>query len=715
MEREARRVETVLACSWPAARAGEALEMLARRGGLVRGPLPARGEPTASPDGAAAGVVALAARRLGLETEAVRATHGEAGELLRSCGPALLTIPDPEGGEEPRLLAVLGCRRRRARVLTPQLTVRQVPVAEAAGWLTRELEEAASPRVERLLERLALAPRRRPKVRAALLAERLRKAPVREGWLLRLPPGSPFWRQLAHHRLGRLLVTFAACYALAYGLVLGSWWTLGRGALAGHLSHEWLWAWALLLLSSVLPRQWSGRAQARLAVGVGTLVKRRLLQGALELEPDEIRHQGAGQLLGRVIESESLQGYALIGGFLAVIGSLELAMASWVLARGAGGLMHAALLVLWMAALALAGWRFAVHRWRWTDDRMELTDELVESLVGHRTRLAQERRERWHLREDRLLEGYLASSRAMDRRRVVLGVTAFGWVAVGAAGLLPAFVAGASQTALAIAVGGVLLAAAAFDKLCRGGVALIGAAISWRQAGPILRAAARSLERPPAETAALALGWEESSQRALLTAENLVFRHPDRPRPVLDGCSFEIREGDRILIEGPSGGGKSTLAGILTHLRVPSSGLMLLGGLDRHTLGRETWRRHVVAAPQFHENHVFTETFAFNLLMGRGWPPAPGDLAEATEICRELGLGELLRRMPAGLLQLVGETGWQLSHGERSRLFVARALLQASQVVILDESFAALDPENLQRALQCALRRAPTLLVIAHP
>jgi ATP-binding cassette subfamily B protein len=56
-----------------------------------------------------------------------------------------------------------------------------------------------------------------------------------------------------------------------------------------------------------------------------------------------------------------------------------------------------------------------------------------------------------------------------------------------------------------------------------------------------------------------------------------------------------------------------------------------------------------------------------------------------------------------------------LSHGERSRLYVARALLQKSEVVVLDESFAALDPENLKRVLQCVLRRAPTLLVIAHP
>ena len=112
---------------------------------------------------------------------------------------------------------------------------------------------------------------------------------------------------------------------------------------------------------------------------------------------------------------------------------------------------------------------------------------------------------------------------------------------------------------------------------------------------------------------------------------------------------------------------------------------------------------------------MLTATFAFNLLLGRGWPPRPADLEDAEALCHELGLGDLLGRMPAGLQQMVGETGWQLSHGERSRLYIARALLQKAELVVLDESFAALDPETLRRALRCVLDRAPTLVVIAHP
>lgn len=63
--------------------------------------------------------------------------------------------------------------------------------------------------------------------------------------------------------------------------------------------------------------------------------------------------------------------------------------------------------------------------------------------------------------------------------------------------------------------------------------------------------------------------------------------------------------------------------------------------------------------------------------------------------------------MPGGIFQVVGETGWQLSHGERSRLFVARAVLQPPEVLILDESFAALNPETLRSTLECLFAVLP--------
>lgn len=149
-------------------------------------------------------------------------------------------------------------------------------------------------------------------------------------------------------------------------------------------------------------------------------------------------------------------------------------------------------------------------------------------------------------------------------------------------------------------------------------------------------------------------------------------------------------------------------------LRRPESGLLLLNGLYYHSL-KEGWHQLATEAPQFHENHILGGSLGFNLLMGRNWLASADEPEEARLLCVDLGLGELLQRMPSGMMQMVGETGSQLSHGERSRIFLARALLQNTQLTILDESFAALDPETLEKCLECALKRSRTLLVIAHP
>ncbi len=727
--------------AWPLERAEEALELLALESGLVRRTSPAADESDTSATSQAETQdeatslpdieprLTAVVDRLGLEIEAVDTPHDETEALIQNCGPALLRIVDPATGSESpqsanyRLLAVLGPRRRGVSILAPDLTVHRVSVSDVRDWLCREIEAPVLPKVERLLTQLQatvkVTPRRADRARQALLRERLRRARIRHCWLLRRQPGASFWQQMTAAGTVRHAAQFLGLYVIAYGLVLTSWWVLGQGALSGHLSRDWLLAWALLLITSVVPHQGSLWTQAKIAASVGTLLKRRLLQGALRLEPDEIRRHGAGQLLGRVIESEALQTHALQGGFLAILGGLEVAMSGWVLSQGAMGGLHLLLLGVWLLVVGVVGWRYLVRRQEWTDDRLAMTHDLVESLVGHRTRLAQERREDWHQREDRLLETYLGSSRRVDWQRALLAVSAFAWILIGIVGLLPAFVSGSASTAaLALSIGGVLLGFRAFSKLTRGFSYLAGAWISWQQAGPIFHAAGKAdAEGVGGVALSLAPRPEEGAGRGgkVLEAQDLVYRYPGRVRAVLDGCQLELFAGDRVLIEGPSGGGKSTLAGLLTRLRSPDSGLLLLGGLDPHTIPAAVWRRHVVAAPQFHENHVFTETFAFNLLMGRGWPPRRQDMADASAVCEELGLGELLQRMPAGLLQVVGETGWQLSHGERGRLFMARALLQGADIVILDESFAALDPENFQRALACALRRAPTLLIIAHP
>jgi ATP-binding cassette subfamily B protein len=704
---------------WPLDRLGESIEALAHQHRYalraVETPRPPEDLCGASESRLGAWIEA-AADELGIEAEAVEAPLAEVASLLWAVGPAIVFQP---GSEPPRFLAVVRGARRSVELLGPRGFSRCFPVEEVAALLCASVEAPLGPGVDALLESAGIPPRRRARARAALLRERLRKTPLRGAWLLREQPGASFWRRMVHSRLHRYLLAFVAAHAVYYGLYFGSWWMIGEGALSGHLDEGWLWAWALLLFTMVPFSLLATWAQGRLSIGVGSLLKQRLLHGVMRLEPDEIRHQGAGQFLGRVIESEAVESMALSAGFQGLIAFLEIVLAVSVLALGAGGALHVVLLLVWVAVTGSLGWRYFLRRRRWTEARVAMTNDLVERMVGHRTRIAQELRERWHDGEDQALERYISLSTAMDRTVALMGaLLPRGWLALGILGMAPAFVSGsATPGALAVGLGGVLLAGRAFSRLMQGIASVSGAAIVWEQVAPIFRAAARA-QAPGLPAFALATPgrWRRAAPaQPILEGHDLVFRYRQRGEAVLRGLSLQVREGDRILLEGPSGGGKSTLASLLVGLREPESGLLLLGGVDRKTLGPEGWRRRVVAAPQFHENHVLCETFSFNLLMGRGWPPHPDDIQEAEEVCRELNLGDLLARMPAGLQQMVGESGWRLSHGERSRLFIARALLQRAEVVILDESFAALDLETLEKSLRCVLKRAPTLLVIAHP
>ncbi len=651
-----------------------------------------------------------AATWLGIEAEAVHVTGADLPGFAANAGPAIVRVGTPDA---PRYLVVRAPRRGWVRVVTPELREVRVRPDAVVRALTAALDPRLLQAVEHLLDVADIPASRRARVRETLVRERISGNRIQGGWLARLPPSASSWAQLAERRVPARVGGLALGHAAAWFLALGAWAMVGRGALQGRLDPGWLVAWALLVLSLVPIHAALVRAEGRLALDVGALLKQRLLLGALRLRPEEVRHQGMGQLLGRVIESEAVEAAATGSALFAAFALLELVFAGVVLASGAGGWLHGALLGAWVVGTAALAWVYTRRRARWSDARLEMTNELVEALVGHRTRLAQEDPARWHDAEDAALVRYVRASGGMDAAAVWLQALVPGaWIFLGLVGLAPALVGGAAEAGgLGVAVGGVLLAHGSLRKLVTGVSALAGAGIAWGQVRELFDAAGRVPVAPP--PGAARPSTDEGAP--LLQAHGVTFRHEGRGDPVLQGVDLEVRPGDRILLEGPSGGGKSTLGSLLAGLREPVSGLLLLAGLDRRTLGPGGWRRRVVTAPQFHENHVLGGPLAFNLLMGRQWPARDEDVREAQVLCEELGLAALLERMPSGMMQQVGETGWQLSHGEKSRLYIARALLQGADLVVLDESFAALDPDNLQRALRCVLTRAKAVLVIAHP
>jgi len=490
--------------------------------------------------------------------------------------------------------------------------------------------------------------------------------------------------------LSRLVGLFALAYALDYGLFVLSWWLLGRGVLETPIDSRFLYAWAMVLASMLPFRMLSTWSAGAIAVRAGELLKKRLLLGAMRLDPDELRLDGAGRHLARVFESEAVETLALSGGLLSFAASIELLVAFGIVTLGARAVLEGALLAAVLLLFGFLARRYFEERRRWTDHRLEMSHGMVEKMVGHRTRLAQERPERWHREEEKELASYGELSRRVD--------CLYSWIQALPRLFLPLGILGLAAAQLnlerlAVGLGGAILAARAMTKLADGFSDLVDAAIAWKRVAPLFHAAAGE--------PALVEPTRATSGRVLVQARGVSFIYPRRSRAVLEAVGFELAHGDRVLLTSPSGGGKSTLVSLVNGLRKPSTGTLILEG-------------RVATAPQFHENHVFTESFAFNLLMGRDWPPAGADLREAEALCRELGLGELLEKMPGSMNQMVGDTGWQLSHGEKSRLFLARALLQDSDLVLLDESFAALDPENLRQALLSARSRASTLVVVTH-
>ncbi|HEU4532700.1 MAG TPA: ATP-binding cassette domain-containing protein [Polyangiaceae bacterium] len=790
--------DALAAALWPPSQLGEALYALAHAAGLrpravapPRAGAAALGEPAALDDW-----VQQAASYLGVEAEPMGAAYNDVLAMLRGVAPAIVCLPAENGFAGA--LALVGPAGADVRVLRPDGGLARVPARAIADLLRRVMEARVRPEVERTLERTGVDERRRDAVRRALLREWLGPLMTENVWTLRPTPGAPAWHQAAGAGLPRRALAVVAAQLGTSALLGGAWWTIAEGVLDGRFDRGRALGWALLVLTSVPVGLFGAWSAGLFALDAGALLKRRLLAGALALAPEEVRNEGAGSFLGRVLESSAVESLALGAGLAGVSSAVSFAIACGLLARGAGGWPHVALLLAWAAVSALLVARYYRRRRRWTDTRLALTNDLVERMGGHRTRLAQEFRERWHDGEDQAVSRYVAHGEALDQSTAdVTALLPRGWTLVGVLGLVPSFVDGAAPAeSFALSLGGVLLAGAALQGMVGALANLAAATIAWRRVAPLFHAAAREGASPPprppeaspapaaaplvaspepapaplaaspelapaplatspeAVPALLSASPEPAAAplvasaepapaspaaagelaqaagkpspdgeaagpqghgRRLLEAREVVFRHHERGLPVLRGVSLRVAPGDRMLLEGPSGGGKSTLSAVLAGLRQPESGLLLLGGLDQRSLGTAAWRRRVVTTPQFHENHVLQNTFAFNLLMGRRWPPSQDDLAEAEGVCRALGLGELLGRMPGGLQQMVGETGWQLSHGEKSRLYIARSLLQGADLLLFDESFGALDPETLGVALRSVLERAPTLLVIAHP
>ncbi len=190
---------------------------------------------------------------------------------------------------------------------------------------------------------------------------------------------------------------------------------------------------------------------------------------------------------------------------------------------------------------------------------------------------------------------------------------------------------------------------------------------------------------------------------------------------MLRGVSFAVPRGARVALVGPSGAGKSTILGLIERFYDPDSGTVALHGADVRALDRGELRRQMGYVEQ--DAPVLAGTLRENLLLAA---PDASDAA-CERVLRAVNLGGLLERRGAsprgdgaGLLSAldmpVGENGVMLSGGEKQRLAIARALLTAPPILLLDESTASLDGvnERLMREALDAVSTGRTLVVIAH-
>ncbi|MFG2074974.1 ABC transporter ATP-binding protein [Nonomuraea maritima] len=204
--------------------------------------------------------------------------------------------------------------------------------------------------------------------------------------------------------------------------------------------------------------------------------------------------------------------------------------------------------------------------------------------------------------------------------------------------------------------------------------------------------------------------YPAAEEVSLASLESVAKQDTGPSQPVLRGVSFTARPGALVALVGHSGAGKTTITSLVSRLYDVNEGAVRINGLDVRDATLASLRDTVGVVMQ--DAHLFHDTIAANLRYAR--PEA--DDEDIWDALRAAQIGDLVEGLPDGLETVVGERGYRLSGGEKQRLALARLLLKAPRVVVLDEATAHLDSES-EAAVQVALKTAlqgRTSLVIAH-
>jgi ATP-binding cassette subfamily B protein len=217
-------------------------------------------------------------------------------------------------------------------------------------------------------------------------------------------------------------------------------------------------------------------------------------------------------------------------------------------------------------------------------------------------------------------------------------------------------------------------------------------------------------DAPAVEFDDVVFSYPSAAEVSLASLESIARTDTAPSREVLHGVDFRVEPGHLTALVGPSGAGKTTITQLVSRFYDVSGGAVRVGGQDVRDATLESLRGAIGVVTQ--DAHLFHDTIRANLAYAR--PDATDE--ELTEALRAAQIGDLVADMPDGLDTVVGDRGYRLSGGEKQRLAIARLLLKAPSVVVLDEATAHLDSESeaaVQRALKTALA-GRTSIVIAH-
>jgi ATP-binding cassette subfamily B protein len=207
--------------------------------------------------------------------------------------------------------------------------------------------------------------------------------------------------------------------------------------------------------------------------------------------------------------------------------------------------------------------------------------------------------------------------------------------------------------------------------------------------------------------------YPTAAEVSLASLESIALKRPERTDAaagVLHDVSFTAPGGKLTALVGPSGAGKTTITQLVSRMYDPNDGAVLIGGHDIRDVTLDSL--HDVVGVVTQDAHLFHDTIRANLLYAR---PSASE-AELIEACKAAQIWDLVGVLPDGLDTIVGDRGYRLSGGEKQRIALARLLLKAPSIVVLDEATAHLDSESefaVQQALSVALQ-GRTSLVIAH-